>query len=100
MSADLIRLHVRLNLLGFLGLTIIGVAYQFYPPAVGTFRGASDRTALASIAAILAGLGIEAVGVLLGGPLLPILGRAVALGGTSLYAGLIIGLFNERYWSN
>ncbi|MDY7082345.1 MAG: hypothetical protein SXQ77_08075, partial [Halobacteria archaeon] len=31
--------HARLNLLGFLGLTIMGVAYQFYPPRVGSFRG-------------------------------------------------------------
>jgi len=97
-NAALVRLHLRLNLLGFLGLTIVGVAYQFYPPAVGSFRGASDRTALASIVAILAGLGIEAAGVLLGVPPLSTLGRAVALGGTGLYAWLVVGLFNERYW--
>ena len=44
-APGLVLLHLRLNLLGFLGLTIIGVAYQFYPPAVGSFPGASDRTA-------------------------------------------------------
>jgi hypothetical protein len=95
--AGLVELHLRLNLLGFLGLTIIGVAYQFYPPAVGTFWGASDRTALASIATILAGLGIEAGGRLLYAPL-ETGGRVLTLLGTLLYAGLLIGLFRERYW--
>jgi hypothetical protein len=93
----LVDLHFRLNLLGFLGLTIIGIAYQFYPPSVGTFWGASDRTALASVAAILTGLGIEAGGNLLYAPL-ESGGRVLALLGALLYAGLLVGLFWERYW--
>ena len=99
-NARLVGLHLRLDLLGFLVLTIIGVAYQFYPPTVGTFRGASDRTALASIVAVLGGLGIETAGVLLVVPPLPTLGRTVSLCGVVLYAGLIVGLFDERYWQN
>lgn len=96
-AAGLVDLHFRLNLLGFLGLTIIGIAYQFYPPSVGTFWGASDRTAFASIATILAGLGIEAGGTLLFAPL-ETGGRLLTLLGTLLYAGLLVGLFRERYW--
>lgn len=59
--AGLVALHLRTNLLGFLGLTIVG--------------------ALAS----LQGLGT--------------FGRVLALAGSLLYAGLIVGLFNERYWT-
>ncbi|MFB6295242.1 MAG: hypothetical protein ABEH66_00150 [Halobacteriales archaeon] len=98
-TAGLTALHLRFNLLGFLGLTIVGLAYQFYPPAVGSFPGASDRTALASILAIFAGLGAEAAGVLFSVPALGPLGRVLVLLGALLYAGLILGLFNERYWS-
>lgn len=98
-TAQLTALHLRVNLLGFLGLTIVGLAYQFYPPAVGTFPGASDRTALVSITTIFAGLVVETVGVLLPVAALGTLGRLLALLGTLLYAGLILGLFRERYWS-
>jgi len=97
--ATLLALHREFNLLGFLGLTIVGVAYQFYPPAVGSFRWTSDRTALASIAAILSGLAVEAAGVLASLPLLASVGRGLALVGAFLYAGLIVGLFYDRYWS-
>lgn len=73
-SSSLALAHLRLNLLGFLGLTIIGIAYQFYPPAVGAFPGASNRTALVSIASLASGLVAQVVG--LGGdiPLLTTLG--------------------------
>ncbi len=89
--------HYRLNLLGFLGLTIVGVAYQFYPPAVGTFRGATDRTALASMGGLAAGVGLEAYGSLVGVDVATVTGRFLALIGASLYAYLLLSLFRERY---
>ncbi|MBV0924954.1 hypothetical protein KTS45_12175 [Halomicroarcula limicola] len=89
--------HYRLNLLGFLGLTVVGVAYQFYPPAVGTFPGAGDRTALVSLGCLAAGLGVEAAALLVGVAPLVAVGRLVALVGASLYAYLLLGLFRERY---
>jgi len=95
--AELLGLHRRLNLLGFLGLTIVGVTYQFYPPAAGSFRGASDRTALASLVAIGGGIAIEAVGVVAGVPAAETLGRGLALIGALLYGGLLVGLFRDRY---
>jgi hypothetical protein len=96
-ASDLVLVHARLNLLGFLGLTIVGVSYQFYPPTVGTFRGASDRTALAAILLIAGGLAVE-----LGGALVDISpavtgGQALALVGALAHAYLLGGLFRERF---
>jgi hypothetical protein len=89
--------HYRLNLLGFLGLTVVGLAYQFYPPAVGTFPGADDRTALVSLACLAAGVGTEAAASLAGVAAGATLGRLLALAGAGLYASLLFGLFRERY---
>ncbi|MFC6993605.1 hypothetical protein ACFQH3_18915 [Haladaptatus sp. GCM10025707] len=91
--------HYRLNLLGFLGLTIVGVAYQFYPPAVGTFPGANNRTALASMGCLAVGVGVEAYGSLAGFDVATLGGRLLAFIGASLYAYLLLGLFRERYGS-
>ncbi|MFB6219724.1 MAG: hypothetical protein ABEH77_11240 [Halobacteriaceae archaeon] len=93
----MVTAHFRLNVLGFLGLTIVGAAYQFYPPAVGSFVGASDRTALGSILCLGGGLLTEVVGLTTGVTGLVTAGRVVALGGALLYAGLIGGLFYDRY---
>ena len=46
----LVALHYRLALLGFLGLSIVGVTYQFYPPSVCRFPLAGR--ALAALAAV------------------------------------------------
>lgn len=95
-SGSLVLAHLRLNLLGFLGLTIIGIAYQFYPPAVGTLPGASDRTALASIVTLFSGLLVQILGLI--GPLsfVTTLGELLTLGGALLYAFLIIAAFAAR----
>lgn len=85
--------HYRLNLLGFLGLTIVGVAFQFYPPAVGDFTGAGDRTGLAAIALLAGGLAVDAAATVAGATTLSAAGRAAALLGGLLYAWLIVGLF-------
>lgn len=96
-TPGLIRAHFRLNVLGFLGLTIVGIAYQFYPPAIGSFRGASDRTALGSIIALGGGVFLETIGFMMGVRLFVHLGRASTLVGALVYAGLIGGLFYDRY---
>ncbi|WP_137284752.1 hypothetical protein [Halorussus salinisoli] len=94
----LVETHFRLNVLGFLGLTIVGATYQFYPPTVGTFPGASDRTALASVALVGVGLLAELVGVLAveQADSAVVAGRASALVGALLFAGLLLGVFAER----
>lgn len=94
-DGSLARAHARLNLLGFLGLTIIGVTYQFYPPAVGEFRGANDRTALAVAGLIAVGVAVEIIGLLTEAGLLVTIGRAGALLGALGYARLLVGLLRR-----
>lgn len=95
--AGLVTAHYRLNLLGFLGLFIVGIAYQFYPPGAGTFRGASDRTASWSIAGLAGGLAVEVAGLVLGEAAVVAAGRAVGLAGALGYAWLVTGVFGERF---
>lgn len=102
-TAALVSVHFRLNVLGFLGLTIVGASYQFYPPTVGTFPGASDRTALASVVLVGLGLLAELGGALAGSKIavadsgiLVVFGRTSALAGAVAVAWLVLGVFRER----
>lgn len=94
-SPALELIHFRLNVLGFLGLIIVGVAYQFYPPAVGTFRRASDRTAFISIGALAGGLLTQLVGVFVAVPLL-LAGEILTLVGAVLYTYVLLAVFDAR----
>ena len=96
-SANLVAIHARLNLLGFLGLTIVGVSYQFYPPTVGTFWGAGDRTALAAILLVAGGLAVELTGALAAVPAAVTGGQTLALCGALVHVFLLVGLFHERF---
>lgn len=89
----LVALHARLNLLGFLGLSIVGVIYQFYPPNVGDFYRSDNTTALLSILLLAGGLSIEAFGRLLIIPIFVSIGMFTVLLGSLVYAYLILGLF-------
>ncbi|WP_276257351.1 hypothetical protein [Haloglomus litoreum] len=95
-TADLVTAHRRLNLLGFLGLAIIGASYQFYPPSVGSFRGANDRTAVAVVVLVAGGLLVETAG-LLGGRSLVTGGRLAATVGAAVHLGLLVALFRDRF---
>lgn len=99
--AGLVTAHYRLNLLGFLGLTIVGVSYQFYPPTVGQFPGAGDRLALVTLAALTLALAVEVAGALVAGRTafggtLRTSGHAIALIGALGYAYLVLGVFVQR----
>lgn len=96
LDATLIEAHWRLNALGFLGLTIVGVAYCFYPPAIGSFPGANDRTALASIGAIATGLALDTGGLIAGIETAGVAGRLLVVVGVLTVAYLVFGLFWER----
>lgn len=89
-----IELHYRVALAGFLGLTIVGAAAQFYPPTVGEWPGSADRTALAAVGLIAGGLALQAVGLLVG-PATTV-GEIAVLGGTALYAYLLASAFVAR----
>ena len=86
--------HYRLNVLGFLGLTVLGAAYQFYPPTVGEWPGADDRTAAASVALVAVGLALDLLGVVTPLPRWP--APAAALAGALLYAYLLVGALAAR----
>ncbi|MFC3959418.1 hypothetical protein [Halovivax cerinus] len=100
--------HYRLALGGFLGLTIVGVSFQFYPPAIGEAPGVGDRGATVVIAALAAGFAIEAIGVGLGtiDPWSPVdvldpgfvrtAGAGLVVVGSLGYAWIVLSLFEQR----
>ncbi|QLH78055.1 hypothetical protein HZS55_12425 [Halosimplex rubrum] len=92
----LVAVHHRLNLLGFLGLSIVGVTFQFYPPTVGRFPGAGDRLARVAMGLIAGGLGLELAGAVVPVALARTTGRALALAGSLAYASLVLGVFVQR----
>lgn len=92
----LVPAHRRLNLLGFLGLTVVGVALTLYPPTAGRFPGATDRTGWTAVAGIAAGLAVEVLGHLALGANAVLLGRLLALAGVAAFAWLLLGLFVQR----
>ena len=85
----LVDAHVRLASLGFLGLVVVGVSYQFYPPSIGP----GDRIAGAVVGLLLAGLAVETVGILGGASTATTAGRALAALGGVGYAAVILSLF-------
>lgn len=88
--------HRRLNLLGFLGLTVVGVALTLYPPSAGRFPGAGDRTGWLAVGGIAGGLGVEVAGHLADLDPAVIAGRALSLVGAMAFAWLLLGLFVQR----
>ncbi|QLK25271.1 hypothetical protein HYG81_14390 [Natrinema zhouii] len=88
--------HYRLAIGGFLGLTIVGVTYHFYPPAVASTAGIGDRTARWSVTALLGGLGLEVSGSLASVSPLVGAGRWLSLLGAVLYAAVLWTIFLER----
>ncbi len=88
----LLYLHPRVNVLGFLGLTIFGVMYQFYPPKVGGFPGARDSYAFISMALVFIGLFIELAGGVLGQGYIGVFGWAIYLAGILVFSYQVFGL--------
>jgi hypothetical protein len=95
-SPSLVATHLRLNLLGLLGLTIAGVTFQFYPPTVGRFPGASDRTALVALGLLAGGLAVELAGTITATDAGVATGRGLAVVGAVCYAYLVLGVFVQQ----
>ncbi len=94
-DAALATVHFRVNVLGFLGTTIVGLLFQFYPPAVGTRVGVSDRTARVALGAIAVGLLFEVVAGLAGESLLVLTGRGLELVGVVSAGYLVVDVAAE-----
>lgn len=92
-SVSLIDAHLRLNLLGFLGLAIIGVSYQFYPPAIGTWPGIGDRLAGTVIALFTVGLLLEVVGLTFAIDSVTAGGLVLAVIAATVHCYILTGLF-------
>lgn len=89
-------IHHRFTLLGFLGLTIIGVSFQFYPPGIGTLPAVGDRTAAIGLGSLATGLLLELVGTI--GSLEPLVlaGSGLTFGAAAAICYVLFGVVLER----
>lgn len=94
----LVSAHYRSMLAGFLGLTVVGAAFQFYPPAVGVWPYTDDRTALVSIGLLGSGLGMQILGLVGRFGWMISVGTAAGVLGALLYVYLLLAAFARR-WS-
>lgn len=95
-DAAVAEAHARIALLGFLGLAIVGVSYQFYPPGVASVPGIDDRTAGAAAALLAVGLVVEVGGLLADHAPAVDAGRWVAVLGALCYAVVLVAVFAAR----
>ncbi|MFC7077089.1 hypothetical protein [Haloarcula halophila] len=93
---QLVRAHYRTMLLGFLGMTVIGATFQFYPPTVGRSRLSTDRIAAVTIGLLVVGLGGQLLGILSESPPLVFGGEATGVVGAGLYCWLLGAAFRRR----
>lgn len=91
-TAARIEAHGRATILGFLGLTIVGTAYQFHPPNASRYPAGNDRTALVSLAALASGVAVEIFGLLTESSLLVSTGQFTVTLGALLVAYLVLGV--------
>lgn len=82
--------HVRLTVLGFLGIAVMALAHRPGPVGDRTKAAGVSSGALTIIAIITIGLSVELVGVSLGATTLAESGKAVGLGGAAFHAGLLV----------
>jgi hypothetical protein len=84
-------------LAGFLGLTVAGAAFQFYPPAVGVWPHTDDRTALVSIGLLGSGLCMQILGLVGRISRATAVGTAAGVLGGLLYTYLLLAAFACRW---
>ncbi|MFB6311116.1 MAG: hypothetical protein ABEH64_08035 [Salinirussus sp.] len=94
-EASLILSHVRLNVFGLLGLSIIGIIFQFYPPAVSNWPVSGDHLAGASLAVYASGVGILAAGPPIDGRL-SIVGHILAFSAALTVGYCLIGTIRAQ----
>lgn len=92
--ASLVSVHYRFALVGFLGLTIVGATYQFYPPTVGAWPGSTNRTARTVAGCVAGGLALQIVGLAIPGA--STVGAVAVLVGALSHAYLLASAFVAR----
>lgn len=95
-TAARVAAHARLNLLGLLGLTIVGVSYQFYPPGVSSQPLVDDRTAALALGLLGGGVLVEVGGTLSGLPMATTVGQVLAAGGGVVHVLVVTAVVAER----
>lgn len=95
-AEGLVLAHLRVLVGGFLGLSIVGVSFQFYPPTVGAWPGSGDRLAGGAIGALAVGLAIEILGLLLDVGPMRFAGGVLGLVGALLVLYVIASAFRAR----
>ncbi|GAB7012323.1 hypothetical protein [Halolamina salina] len=85
-----IGVHVVGALNGFLLLTVLGYAYQFFPVTSGQFPGATERSGRTTILLLGTGTGLYALGTAVELPWLPIAGGVLSFLGAGGYAYLMV----------
>lgn len=83
----LVAAHYRLAVGGFLGLTIVGASYQFYPPTVGEWPMASETAATQAVVLLAAGFALQLAGPYVG--TLATFGLGVATLGAFVHAYVV-----------
>ncbi len=96
MTSGAATIHARVALTGFLGLAIVGVSFQFYPPAVASLPGISDQTAGLAVVLIGSGLGLEIGGLVGNIPVIVSAGRWLTATGAVVYAVVLFAVFAEH----
>jgi hypothetical protein len=96
LSLPVAEAHVRVALLGFLGLAVAGVSYQFYPPGIATVPGIDDRTAALAGWLLVAGVAVESIGLLASVESANLAGRWIALAGAVVHATVVFSVFWAR----
>jgi len=89
-----VRAHRALVLSGFLGLSVVGFVFQFFPPSAGRVRWAGDRTAFAAIGLLALGLSCSVGGFLAGIPAAARIGSLCSLVGAVVYAALLVAVLS------
>lgn len=95
-NAGFVAAHVYAAVTGFLGLTIVGVAFHFYPPEVCPLPYAGDRLAQVAIASVGAGVLVRMAGVSMEVPYVESAGGFLGLMGAGLYCYLVVGLLSTK----
>ena len=95
-TAARVAAHARLTLFGLLGLTIVGVSYQFYPPGVSSVPLVDGHTAYLALGLLGGGILVEVAGTLDGHPVVTTVGQTAVAGGSVVHVLVVAAVVAKR----